>query len=709
MKPFWNICLIICAFYAVLTESLWAQSSAKKMQKVKAETATQTPPKLAPEIFTLKNGLQVLLFEDPAQRDLTMRLQIAGGMAADLQDKEGTAEMVAEWLNFNAKSSIQDVVPPLDTALTKFRASADPDAITISLQGSSNRFPTLITLLVEAASVPIFLRADMETMRERLLQRVLSSHSSVEYLIDAMTARVLLGDYHPYARRANETSLSALTIGEIKDYHALFFLPNNASLAVIGGMTRKELQPLLEKAFKGWKQGVVPRLPDLTPRPLPQGIYLVEAPKARYTRGGRVVAGLYATVDSTHKTDSTARNFPATVFASLGASVGAFDEEAMIQALSAPERQHLPNKFASRIIPTFIETTHGFEKLVGRIAKGENVVQEQIPTDSTFLTRQTAHNNSIRTAFESTLSRAAIFQTLLMNGIKPEYVAAMPERVKATSLSDVQDAAQKYLGSARLTMIVIGSPEILNPLIGLGVAQSRVVYRYSEYLEPIMTFEKTEFSLQEIIAKHAQALGGTTAISSLQSLIATSELQLSAMGQKFPGSIITKQKTPNKIVRILEIPATQMLQALWCDGTKAFDKIEMMGNEQPLQQRQAKETESALFDAQIFPLINLHSCGYTAELLGKREGQIYIKASASNGTVKTLTLDEATFLLTKIEEMRQTPQGIIKSVQEFRDYERVSGVQLPTVIVLRTGPGTLIGKTKYQVNPDISDGEFFPK
>ncbi len=703
------LCFFCFCFFLSESASIFAQGKSKKSKTPSQEAPVEAAPVVAPQIFTLKNGLQVLLFEDPSQRDLTLRLNFAGGMAADLQDKEGTAEMLAEWLNFNAKTSITEVVPPLDTAQTRFNAAATPDAITITLRGASNRFPTLVTLLVEAASAPVFLRADMETLREQVLTRVLTAQHSVEYLIDAMSARVLLGDYHPYARRAGETSLSALTINEIKDFHALFFLPNNASLAVIGGMSKKELLPLLEKAFKNWKSGVIPRFPDLTPRPLPQGIYLVEAPKARYIRAGRVIAGLYTPIDTTKASDSTAKIFPATVFASLGAPVGAFDEEAMLQTLPKPEKWYLPNKFATRLIPSVIAPFSGFEKLIGRIARGENPAQDQMPTDSTFASRQSEDERRVQAMLDSVHIRAELLQSGLVNNITPEYLLAAPQRVKATTFSDVRETAKKYLGTARLTMIVVGAPEALNPLVGLGVAQSRVVYRYSDALEPIMTFEKTEFNLQEIVQKHAQALGGTTAVASLQSLVATSELQLSAMGQKFPGSIVTKHKAPNKISRILEIPATQMLQALWCDGAKAFDKIEMMGNEQPLQQRQAKEIESALFDAQIFPLLSLHSCGFTAELLGKREGQIVIKASAASGTTKTLMLDETTMLLSKIEEMRQTPQGIIKSVQEFRDYERVGGVQLPSVIVLRTGPGTLIGKTKYQLNPDISDNEFLPK
>jgi zinc protease len=530
---------------------------------------------------------------------------------------------------------------------------------------------------------------------------------------------VLLGESHPYSRRAGEVSLQALTIDDVKDFHAQYFLPNNTSLAVVGNVSKKELQPLLEKAFKNWKQGVVPRLPDVTPRPLPQGIYLVEAPKAQYIHAEeRTITGNHIEIGFLdQRKDTLTQQNPAIVFASLGAPIGAFDEEAMLHALPAPEEQHIPNKFATLLVPTFTVSSSGFEKFLNRLTKSEaksdnksdHPVQAQMPPDSLFPARQLDFMQHTKRLLDSGRTRAVLVQNALMNGIKPEYVLAAPERIKAVAASDMREAAQKYLGLERLTMIVIGSPDLLNPLVSLGVAQSRVIFRFSENLEPILTFEKSDLTLPEITARHLVAVGGTTAVASLQSLTSTSELQLSAMGQKFPGTIITKQKLPNKITRILEIPATQMLQALWYDGTKAFDKIEMMGSEQPMQQRQAKETESALFDAQIFPLLGLPSCGFTAELLGKREGQFIIKASAANGTIKTLMVDETTYFLSKIEETRQTPQGIVKSVQEFRDYEKVSGVQLPSVIVLRTGPGTLIGKTRYQVNPALKDEEFLPK
>jgi hypothetical protein len=74
--------------------------------------------------------------------------------------------------------------------------------------------------------------------------------------------------------------------------------------------------------------------------------------------------------------------------------------------------------------------------------------------------------------------------------------------------------------------------------------------------------------------------------------------------------------------------------------------------------------------------------------------------------VKTLLFDGTTYLLASIEEMRQTPQGIIKSVQEFREYGIFEGIRLPTTIVLKTGPGTLIGKSTYQINLPIADEQF---
>jgi hypothetical protein len=45
----------------------------------------------------------------------------------------------------------------------------------------------------------------------------------------------------------------------------------------------------------------------------------------------------------------------------------------------------------------------------------------------------------------------------------------------------------------------------------------------------------------------------------------------------------------------------------------------------------------------------------------------------------------------------------------LRQYDRVGELVLPSVIVLKSGPGTLIGKARYDVNTVLNSSDFVPK
>ena len=63
----------------------------------------------------------------------------------------------------------------------------------------------------------------------------------------------------PFTGSGTEVSLAKITREDLVKFHATWFKANNATLIVVGDTTLADITPKLEKLFRGWKPGEVPK------------------------------------------------------------------------------------------------------------------------------------------------------------------------------------------------------------------------------------------------------------------------------------------------------------------------------------------------------------------------------------------------------------------------------------------------------------------
>lgn len=638
------------------------------------------------EEIRLQNGLRALVITNNKLDSMTVRVQFGSGTALDAFAKEGSNAIAVHILAAQVQMSLS----------TRTGVSVSTDASSFVLSVHSARFPQLLASLAKT-----FMQPQLTTSTRDLVQSTLISMSGDDLIpTEPLANRVVYGIEHPYARLTTPERLQKLTDTDIQTAYKTLCLPNNTTIYCTGNINKKTLSTLLKKTFGAWQSGEAPYLPR--PRSLPQesGIYAMEVPTDnKYFHAGGAKPRIALAFDAPMLNDS---DYDAYVIAST------ILEQRLRLTLSRDIALRIAvsrHKFANLLL--IEQNVVSDQPLKQRYDLIRKAIAEFIETPPSTNEVQEHKKHALK-RFETSVripeNLTAMLAEADASGISLKEFRQYPKRLQALSPEAIHIAAKRYFQPERGIIVLGDSLTITSQTTSLQTLGR--ITRYAQDGEQILNFDSSDITWERLFLRHQQALGGTTATSSISSLVMFTQTQLSAMAQKFPGTITTKQKANGKIVRKLEISATQIVQELWCDGQKAFDKIEMMGQEQPLKQRDAKETESALFDAQIFPALTMHQCGFTAEMLGKLNGNYVVKASTANGTVKTLSFDAATYLLTSIEELRQTPQGIIKSVQEFREYGEFDGVKLPTTIVLKTGPGTLIGKSTYQINPPLDDAIF---
>ncbi len=661
------------------------------------------------EEFRLKNGLRVMLVEDKTQARILLQAQYVGGNAMiDVGGKEGTSALLLQTLRNTLQTRIDAANARLnDSSRILLSAANSVDASSLILTLPKNSLQTALTLASDALSRPSFLAADIQISRKDIAtsKQARSAANAHAAALATLAAHVVYGAEHPYSRQATLQSLAALNERDIQAAHQLLCVPGNMALVIVGNVSKKALAPMLAKTFGLWKSGEVPYIPR--PRPLPpeHGIALVDAPLTEDGDAGASASKLasFALVfDAPPRNDMDYEALALAMYV-LESRMKSPSLGSMLARTMLSEHRYANDLVAVQRLPT-LSAAKDAERVVAQMRTEMKRLSMEIPALSELATAKKALQDRFAATLRSPQALSELLALAAVNDIPLKTIRSYPKRLADLTPEAVQTAANRYLQPER-GMIVLTDSTTLQTAMGNLRALGKVV-RYTSDGEPIVNLDSADISLDSLLTLHTKSLGGTTATMRITTLTTQTQTQLSAMAQKFPGTIITKQKVPNKIARKLEITATQIVQELWFDGKTAFDKMEMMGQEQPLAQRSSKETESALFDAQIFPALTMRSCGFAPELLGKRDGAYIVKATTPNGTVKTLVFDATTYLLASIEEMRQTPQGIIQSVQEFREYALFEGVQLPTTVVMKTGPGTLIGKSTYQINQPIGDEVF---
>jgi outer membrane lipoprotein-sorting protein len=215
-------------------------------------------------------------------------------------------------------------------------------------------------------------------------------------------------------------------------------------------------------------------------------------------------------------------------------------------------------------------------------------------------------------------------------------------------------------------------------------------------------------TVDEIIAKHVQALGGMEKMQAQKTRRATGKLSFPG-GLEIPITLI--QKRPEMFRANITFQGMDVIQAY--DGKTGWQIDPTQGKKtaEPLSEDDLKDVkENADFDG---PLVNYKEKGNTVELMGKEDVDgtpaYKLKVTLKSGDVKYVYLDTDAYVPIK-EESKRTIRG---SEREFEsiigDYKEEGGVMMPHSVESRPKGATQSQKLTIdtvEINPEIADSYF---
>ncbi|MFM8178294.1 MAG: hypothetical protein ACKOAG_03800, partial [Candidatus Kapaibacterium sp.] len=108
----------------------------------------------------------------------------------------------------------------------------------------------------------------------------------------------------------------------------------------------------------------------------------------------------------------------------------------------------------------------------------------------------------------------------------------------------------------------------------------------------------------------------------------------------------------------------------------------------------------------MFYYTRLPSLGYTCEIKGKQNGLIILHTTSPSKENVDFYFDGQTYLLRKIEQTQESPQGPMVITESYDNFIEVAGVKVPSTEKLEMQGMTFTSTSAYEVNIPLEDSLF---
>ncbi|HEY4327706.1 MAG TPA: hypothetical protein VGN20_27240 [Mucilaginibacter sp.] len=204
-------------------------------------------------------------------------------------------------------------------------------------------------------------------------------------------------------------------------------------------------------------------------------------------------------------------------------------------------------------------------------------------------------------------------------------------------------------------------------------------------------------SVDDVIAKHIDAMGGKDKIAAVKSITTTSTIQV--MGADNPASTVMLNGVGYKSEA--EINGSKIVQCINAKGGWTINPFTGGSGPEAMPDNQYQSGKSQMYAGGA--LMDYASKGYKAELLGKDGNNYKIKLTSAGNVESTYYIDATTYLVAKTvskSEMQGQPVEVTTTLSDYRKND--AGLMSPYKIDIDLGQFQLAYVIKtIEVNKDV--------
>jgi len=414
------------------------------------------PPFAFPAIAksTLHNGLKVWTARHAVVPMTGLLLLIRRGASADLPGREGLAAFTADMLDEGVGSlSAIEVHQELSRIGVQLDTDIGADAMMFGLTSLSKFTGRALAFLGDLVVRPALREDDFVRVRQQRVHRLIQMRDMPGAIAERAFARLLFGKT-PYGHTplGNETSLSAITVDDVRAFHRRAIHPEDATLVAVGDCDHESIRSLAQAAFGEWSGGgdPLPAAPGVLPQPARLNVFTRPGAPQSELRIGHVAVS------------RSTPDYHALVAANIvlgGQYVSRVNlnlraEKGITYGVrTAFEFRRAPGPFVLSVSVDKAATALAISESIREISEirgARPVSADELAIGIAALTRGYAKN------FETFDQVARAIAQLSLFDLPDSFYSEFVPRIEALTPEDVTRAAAQHLDPSRLTTLVVG-------------------------------------------------------------------------------------------------------------------------------------------------------------------------------------------------------------------------------------------------------------
>ena len=690
----------------ILSLTMITGAFAQKLDRSKVP-APAPAPKInlsQPATFTLPNGLKVFVVENHKLPKVAFSLSLDVDPVLE-GDMKGYVDITGQLLE---RGTTNRTKQQLDEEIDFIGATLSTSANGVYASSLKKHQAKILEILSDVVLNSDFKQEELDKLKKQTISGIESSKDDPDAIAANVRSVLVYGKKHPYGEITTEETVEKVTLEACKNYYKTYFRPNVSYLAVVGDVSVKEIQPLIEKYFAAWEKADVP----VNKYKMPAAPKQTEVAFVHKEGASQSVINITYPVNLKKSNPDVVKtrilnsilggSATARLFMNLrekhGYTYGAYS------TLSADELVGYFNANAKVRNDVTDSALTQFMIELNRIAD-EKVTAEELQGMKNYASGIFAYTLQD----PQTIARFAIETEKYK--LPADYYATYMEQIAAVTIDDVKEMAEKYITPNNAIILVVGNKKIADKLAEFDADQKINYYDiygndYVEALKPAPEGVTAETVMNKYIESKYGVAKGKALDKKLKKIKdITVRMDATIQGQSI--NVTRYQKAPNKFANAITM-GTMVIQKQAFNGT-AGKSSGMQGSKDIT----GDDLEDLKLSSVMFLDAKYTDHGITYELLGVEpingEDAYKMVQTKPNGDTETEWFNVASGLKVKsmsVQENDEMPEPITV-ISELSDYKEVNGIMFAHKTKQSFGPQTLdMTVTAIEINTKLGDEVF---